>query len=247
MALGVREARAHVDLAFDAASTQPPSPQAEVQDCGDVAERLAKVLAERDGWDWEKDGTSLTRQMMLDQARSILKAIQPDRSPFVAPEQVDTGEPFEDGGEDAEQAAEDTRNGTGKQPPAEPQGDVVEILARFEFDRLEMGDLRIVGGPLKWEQAGESERGELLDRAREILAAITPLLALEVKERLREKALSNEAVEAFGTGYWRAVSEKQQLQRQQRHGEAKDIALFRRGLEAWLDYLDTPAPSEEER
>jgi len=69
-----------------------------------------------------------------------------------------------------------------------------------------------------------------------LLAAITPLLP--GSNYTRERLLSQEAVEAFGTGYWRAVSEKQQLQRRQRHGEAKDIALFRRGLEAWLDALD---------
>lgn|GEM_PF-4156126 len=154
--------------ATSAASTQPPSPQAEVQDCEQVAERLARVLAERDGWEWDEDGTSLTRQMMLDQAQSILKAIQPDRSPSVAPEQVDTGEAFEDGGEDAEQAAEDTRKGTGKQPPAEPQETAVEKLA------MKFWQLRTLGENLpSWEELTDEERASKLANARSFLTDLT--------------------------------------------------------------------------
>lgn len=58
------------------------------------------------------------------------------------------------------------------------------------------------------------------------------------RQRVREALLSDEVVERFGTGYWRAIAEKQKLQRQQRHGEAKDIFAFRRALEAALNTLE---------
>lgn len=68
-------------------------------------------------------------------------------------------------------AAEDLRNGTGKQPPAEPQGDVVEKLAEA----------------LGWDlEEPDAEPGEVRRNVEKILAEIKPLLALDVRERLEE-------------------------------------------------------------
>jgi len=65
----------------------------------------------------------------------------------------------------------------------------VEALARFEFDRLERGDLRVKGAPIPWEQAEACSRNELLDWARDALEAAAPAIRKQERERvLGEKA-----------------------------------------------------------
>lgn len=50
--------------------------------------------------------------------------------------------------------------------------EVVEALAKFEFDRLEReSDIKVVGGPQSWGQAEPAVRGELLGWARSALEA----------------------------------------------------------------------------
>jgi len=78
----------------------------------------------------EECGTLAGLWHKLGCSKSDAASTQP---PSPQAEQVDTGEAFEDGGEDAEQAAEDLR--TGKQSPAEPQGDVVEGIPGLKQGR----------------------------------------------------------------------------------------------------------------
>jgi hypothetical protein len=47
----------------------------------------------------------------------------------------------------------------------------IEAVAKFEFDRLERGDLRVHGGPLPWSKCEPALRDELLQWAKEILQA----------------------------------------------------------------------------
>jgi hypothetical protein len=69
------------------------------------------------------------------------------------------------------------RDCTGKQPPAEPQGDVVETIACWLFEPIRESRK-------SWHMQGAKVRAHYREAARDLLAAITPLLALEVKERL---------------------------------------------------------------
>src|SRR6187551_551287 len=41
----------------------------------EVVERLARLLAERDGWDWDHDGTSVTRADIASHARIYLEKL----------------------------------------------------------------------------------------------------------------------------------------------------------------------------
>jgi len=41
----------------------------------EVVERLARLLAERDGWDWDHDGTSVTRDAIASHARIYLEKL----------------------------------------------------------------------------------------------------------------------------------------------------------------------------
>lgn len=77
--------------------------------------------------------------------------------------------------------------GTGKQSPAEPQGDVVEKLAKRFYD-----DLPMVRREGEWDQAREITREFWRQQAQPVIAKLTPLIHLEVEERL----LSDEAIEA---------------------------------------------------
>jgi hypothetical protein len=65
----------------------------------------------------------------------------------------------------------------GEQSPAEPRGDVVEVLAKLEYEAYLPGMWDTPG-------CGEPTKDEYRARARLHLATITPLIHLEVKERL---------------------------------------------------------------
>jgi hypothetical protein len=110
-----------------AASTQPPSPQAEVQDC-ERCEGTGRLVASRAG-----------------------------------------GNP----------ATYDCPNckGTGKQSPAE----LVEKTARFLFDGSKVD-------PEHWDRITPRQKDWLRKEARELLAIVTPLIHLEVKERLSRES-----------------------------------------------------------
>lgn len=126
-----------------AASTQPPSPQAEVQDC-----QRCKGAGTIDG-DTYRPGEKVSHFS--------------DRG-FLCPD----------------------CNGTGKQSPAELQGDVVEhgsaneLLAECLFRFAAIRD----GSAKRWPDLHESDRNSWREDARLHLAKVTPLIHLEVKERL---------------------------------------------------------------
>jgi len=124
------------------ASTQPPSPQAEVQDCDDICvcghERYMHALNETEEGPCRERGCDCK------------------------------GFP------------------TDEQPPAEPQGDVVEngkaveLLAErlFRFHAINTGSDR------RWDRAADATKNGWREDARSHLAKLVPLLALDVRERL---------------------------------------------------------------
>jgi hypothetical protein len=190
--------------ALAAASTQPPSPQAEVQDC----ERLEAALR------WVRDFAS----EQMPEEEGLLAVVDEALAPAggdPAAEAATTGGDIDDQEIEAlakarrergrgdtlpwdelpeiakgpirKEAAEDLRNGTGKQPPAEPQGDVVEALAKELMAETTFGGR--YGGPDGWEtfkRERPSDTGLLEGRAERLLGAVTPLLrssyALEVRQ-----------------------------------------------------------------
>jgi hypothetical protein len=109
---------------------------------------------------------------------------------------------------------------TGKQPPAEPQGDVAEKLARNQWHRMHRAGLVSV----PWDEATGWDRDKAIEGATFDLAAITPLLALEVKERLEKAA--KELTDAAQT--------------------PEERALVSVASSLVIAALDTPAPSEPE-
>jgi len=90
---------------------------------------------------------------------------------------------------------------------------------------------------LSWDGYPGRPLGDREREMRHALETVASTLHAHWLEQLKEELLSKENVERFGTGYWTAIAEKQKLQRQQRHDEAKDIAAFRVALEAWLDSI----------
>lgn len=66
-----------------------------------------------------------------------------------------------------------------EQSPAEPQGDVVEKVARFLFDGSKVD-------PVHWDRITPRQKDWLRKEARELLTIVTPLIHLEIKERLEE-------------------------------------------------------------
>lgn len=137
-----------------AASTQPPSPQAEVQDCGEPQEY---------GFEIFKDAQDRFRWRLLSRRGLVLGT-------------SDISHRTE---QTAQRAIEDLQNAF-TAPRAEPQGDVVEVAARTQFD--------LDGRDDAWANVSESMREEYRKDARKVLAAITPLLALEIRERLEGTA-----------------------------------------------------------
>lgn len=110
--------------------------------------------------------------------------------------------------------------GTGKQSPAEPQGDVVGALAKRVHEREHAAGF----DDRPWDALPEPTQRNQRQQAREDIDFLTPLLALEVKERLgvdlRERA--------------HREREKKTVQ-----GAARAVAL-----EEARAALHTPAPSE---
>jgi hypothetical protein len=75
--------------------------------------------------------------------------------------------------------------GTGKQPPAEPQGDVVEKLASWAFAGRESALAHFEGRDERlWADLTEGARDGWRTAASNLLPRLTPLLALEIRERL---------------------------------------------------------------
>jgi hypothetical protein len=186
-----------------AASIQPPSPQAEVQDCkvAPDCDDLCTCGHERFHHD---DG----REMGVE---TNCKARRNGR-----PCTCKQFEMVED-----EEVVE--------QPPAEPQGDVVEKVAKWlqEFVRRTPA----------WADLHELERLAWRDSARKLIAEIKPLLALEVRERL-------EGLERL----------EPEVEREQQDGRTVDEVLGMVPepdgryvpISEVLAALDTPAPSEPE-
>jgi hypothetical protein len=128
---------------------------------------------------------------------------------------------------------------TGKQSPAEPQGDeerwpekAVELLAErlFRFHAI------ATGSAARWDTTSITTKNSWREDARSHLTKLFPLLALDVRERL-EGLLSDEAIEAavrvwcqgfdaFPRGTQREAMSRQRL--------------------AFRAALDAPAPSEPE-
>ncbi|HYJ22993.1 MAG TPA: hypothetical protein VEW07_13335 [Solirubrobacterales bacterium] len=88
-------------------------------------------------------------------------------------------------------------------PSSAPQipAEAVEALAKFEFDRLEReSDLKVVGGPLEWEDCEPGAREELLTWAREALAAAYPHLLAAFGERLVSDEVVDEVADEWTEG-----------------------------------------------
>jgi hypothetical protein len=112
---------------------------------------------------------------------------------------------------------------TGKQSPAEPQEDVVEVLAKWIFDRF-MQDRRQDGD---WETLADKLKTGWRNEARKLLADLTPLF--DVRERL--EGLVNAVAKA-----WPVICD----------GTPDEVAPVREALRNARAALDTPAPSEPE-
>jgi len=79
----------------------------------------------------------------------------------------------------------------------QPSKGAVEALAKFEFERLERGDLRVKGGPVPWEKCEEALREEMLDWARDALQDVMPLLYEQFEEEVRERLLEKAAIHSL--------------------------------------------------
>jgi hypothetical protein len=164
----IRELRS--DLA--AASTQPPSPGFTCDDAhrlGAIADELEHLPAEiRRHLD--QDGRD-ARFLRLKQ-KQILDALSQPPSPQA--EVQDCSCPHAGTGLGLLRTGTDSQcpiHGTGKQSPAEPQGEGVEKLAK------KFWQLRTLADNLpSWEELSDEDRAGKLANARGFLAAITPLL-----------------------------------------------------------------------
>lgn len=173
------------------ASTQPPSPEAEetitCEDCGQVVPR------DEARYDPVSECYFCPSKSRFDS--DCAPPPQPEVEDCKTCEGSSRIEVFDPGtGALPERVPCEDCNGTDKQSPAEPQGDVVELLAKRMY--------AIDAGRRPWLVIPEGKRNSWRREAAETLSAITPLLhssyALELRERLESEetkdAIFQEAV-----------------------------------------------------
>jgi len=139
--------------------------------------------------------------------------------------------------------------GTGKQPPAEPQGDVVEVAAAWIYGRLMKERKRYNRSSDDWpENVFPEFREGWRAEARDLVSKLTPLLALEVKERLEKAA--KELTDTAQTPEERAlvsVSSSLVLAALDTPApsESATASAFRSVLEAIVENSDDPSAADE--
>jgi hypothetical protein len=158
------EIRESLEAEAAAASTQPPSPQAEVQDC----ERVVRSGKTDAGAEYRAHFTGDPDPETVEAVETLVDAAHAKMSAEAEGRCGGTGElwtqPPEGHIGSMKRPCLGCPDCTGKQPPAEPQGDVVEKAVDWVEERT-----------------GLVANRELFAA---LVAYLTPLLALEVKERL---------------------------------------------------------------
>jgi hypothetical protein len=170
---------------WPAASTQPPSPQAEVQDCercGGTGKEKCGCASHRPDCtvtclDCDGTGKQSPAEPQGDLIQSIAKVFY-EREKALLGGKV---KPFEE--------VRGSLENTARELLPEPQGDLVEETARWLFENYGPGELRAYG----WDAICVKDHYRA--SARDLLAAITPFLP--GSSYVRERLTGDEARNAF--------------------------------------------------